>query len=187
MAQSTHTKSDVVADTHATVAVEEAHHEPSPMDVSPKMMGWTWLTFGIVALVLYKLAWKPILQGLDDREEKIRKSIEDAEKIQQSMNELDAKRQEQIAEADSKAKKIVVDARKAAVEAAGVIEAKARSQAEIMSENAAREIKSAQEKAQVALREEAAELAVSLASKILHEELNAERQKALTAELIKDL
>lgn len=180
---------DAQAQTHETEAAHGAHeeHTPSPMSVSPKMVGWTWLTFAIVAFVLYKYAWKPILQGLDDREAKIRKSIEDAEEIQRTMDALEERREKAIDEADAKAKAIVDDARKAAVDAGHAIEAKARQEAEILYENTLRDIRTEKDKAAVGLRREAAELAVSLASKILTDELSAERQNELTQQLIKDL
>jgi len=61
--------------THGTAAVPPKHGEegqPNVMNVAPQMMGLTWLVFGIVAALLYKLAWKPILGALEKREATIR-------------------------------------------------------------------------------------------------------------------
>ena len=41
----------------------------------------TWISFFALLVILHKFAWKPILAGLKQREDYIRKSLEDADKI----------------------------------------------------------------------------------------------------------
>ena len=64
-------------------AAQEAVHPPGIMDVSGKMMVLTWVTFLLVTVILYKIAWKPILSALEKRENEIRKAQEDAAKIRE--------------------------------------------------------------------------------------------------------
>lgn len=179
--------------TTATIEVQphghaaEAHAASINLNPSPTMVVLTWVTFGIMALVLYKVAWKPILAGLDKREESIRKSIEEAEQVRRQLDEIEAKRSSIIHEADQQAKEIVNASRKAAHEAARIIEGKAKEESQILLENATREIGAAQEKAQAALRKESAELAVSLAGKLIGENLDNERNRTLTDRLIHEL
>ena len=45
------------------------------------MIVLTWATFFTLFFVLYKFAWKPILTALDNREESIRRSVEEVQKI----------------------------------------------------------------------------------------------------------
>ena len=109
-------------DTHATVEVDAhagAHHEEKGvLDISNSMMLWTWVTFILMTLVLYKFAWKPILVALDKREENIRKSVEDAERARDELARITEREEQIISAADDKAKEIVTSARKAATEAA---------------------------------------------------------------------
>ena len=49
---------------------------------------WTVIAFLVVLFILKKFAWKPILQGLDDREANIAGSIATAEKVKQEMATL---------------------------------------------------------------------------------------------------
>ena len=152
--------------------------------INKQMVLWTWVTFGLLLVILYKLAWKPILANLDKREQDIRESIENAEKIRTEMEQLEEKREKLIKEADDKAKEIVATARKAAVEASKVIEHKSKEEAKILLENASREINAAKEKAEAMLRHDSAELAIGLAGKLIAENLDNEKNRALTQQLI---
>jgi F-type H+-transporting ATPase subunit b len=148
---------------------------------------WTWVTFILVCIVLYKVAWKPILAGLDERENSIRKSLDDAEKIRDEMAKMEETQKGMLQEAEAQAKQILAVARKGASEAARVIEEKAREESQILVENATREIQAAQEKAQAALKKESAEIAVELAGRIVGEKLNAEKDRQLVDRLIGEL
>ena len=152
--------------------------------INEQMLLWTWVTFGLLLLVLYKFAWNPILSALDRREKDIRESVENAEKIRTELEQIEGKREKLIKEADDKAKEIVTTARKAAVEASKVIENKAKEEAKILLENANREITAAREKAEAVLRHDSAELAIALASKLIGENLDSEKNRVLTEQLI---
>jgi len=172
------------------VVVDEggSHHEAaSPMDVSGEMFLWTLFTFSLVAVLLSKIAWKPILAGLDNREETIRKSMDDAEKIRMEMAALDGNRRKVIADADDKAKEIVGRSRQAGMEAERVIKDKARQEAGILIENASREINAARDKAAAELRKQSVETALALAGKLIGENLDEEKQRRLTDRLISQL
>src|SRR3989338_6981850 len=101
----------------------------------------TWVTFFLLLAVLYKFAWKPILNALDKREEFIRRSIEEADRIKDELAKIYQTRQLIVQEAEREGKDLVAASRKAAVEAAKVIEGRARDEAQILLENAKREIK----------------------------------------------
>ena len=66
------------------------------MDVSVSMFLWTLVTFAVVAYVLSKFAWKPILAGLERREEDLRKSIENADRLEREIQDIDKTRQEAL-------------------------------------------------------------------------------------------
>jgi F-type H+-transporting ATPase subunit b len=158
-----------------------------PVRIDGPMMGLTWITFGLLCLVLYKAAWKPILAGLERREENIRKSLEDAEKARQELARVDEQRKQIIGEADEKAKGIVDHARQAATDAAAAITDKARDEARISLENAQREIRGEQEKAMAALRRDSADIAITLARRILGEQLDEARGRAVTDRVIQEI
>ena len=172
--------------THATVEAPDhgEHHAAGVTDINTQMIVLTWITFGLLAAVLYKVAWKPILAGLEKREADIRKALDDAKKATDELAKIEDSRARVIAEADGKAREIVEAARKGAIDAAAVIQAKSREDAQLMIATAQREIQSAQEKAMAALRKESAELAISLSRKILRDNLDEDRSRKLADELI---
>jgi F-type H+-transporting ATPase subunit b len=165
----------------------DADGEVNIAAIEGQMVIWTWVVFFVVAVVLYRVAWKPILAGLSDREEKIQRALDDARTAREQVEQIEATRETLIAEADAKAKEIVAEARQGAVAAAHVIETKAREEAQILLENAQREIRTSQEKAESALRQEMAEFAVLLSSKLVQENLDTPKNQALVSKLIEEL
>ena len=183
MANPTHT--DTVAEVPA--GAHEEHGPPKVIDLSGQLAVWTWVTFAFFCVLLYKVAWKPILAGLDVREDKIRRSVDDAERIRLELAQLDETKQGLLDEAENEAKDALAQARKAAREAARVIEGQAKEEARIQAENAERQIKAAREKAQARLQRESAELAVALAGRLIGEELDEAKSRDLTDRLIEEL
>jgi F-type H+-transporting ATPase subunit b len=157
------------------------------MEISGQMVVWTWVVFALMLLVLYKVAWKPILAALDAREKEIQDSIDHAEKVRQELAGIEDVRAKTIADADEKAKAVLDAARKGAQEQARIIEAKAREEAQIMAENAKREIDTSRAKAEDQLRIESAAWARELAGKLIEANLDDAKNRALTDRLIQEL
>ncbi len=180
------------AETVAMVGAHDApadggHEEFNPLALNWELFFWFLTVFVASAFILRRFAWRPILDGLDEREAKIRASIEEAERISQELAEIEDTRQATIGEADQKAKQILEEARRGAQEASRTIQHKAREESQIMLENARREIDSAQAKAASSLRETSVDVAVDLAKKILDDQLDEEKGRVLVDRLIKDL
>ncbi len=174
--------------THASATVPAHGSEPKdPLAVDGKMVGFTWLVFAVLLVILYKFAFKPILSGLDAREGRIRNAMDEADDARKQLEQIESTRDSLIAEADDKAKDIVADSRKAADEAARVIKAKAHEDAQIMLENAEREIQEAENRARSELRKQSAEMAITLAGKIVGENLDNDRNRLLTDKLISEI
>lgn len=163
------------------------HGEVNIVEIQSQMVIWTWVVFFVVAVVLYRIAWKPILAGLSDREEKIQRALDDARTAREQMEQIEATRDQLITEADAKAKEIVAEARQGAIEAANAIEGKAREEAQILLENAQREVRIAREQAEASLRQEMADFAVTLTSKLVQENLDTPKNQALVSKLVQEL
>lgn len=187
MADTAHS-TDTQYDFSATAQVpHESHGDVDPMEISGQMVIWTWVVFAIMLFVLYKVAWKPILAKLDEREKDIQDAIDHAKQLREELAAIEEARARTIAEADEKAKAILDAARKGAREQARAIEAKAREEAQIMLDNARREIDSSRAKAEDFLRTESAAWARELAGRLLETNLDDEKSRALTDKLIKEL
>lgn len=173
--------------------IEAAPHTSSSesssniMSISNSMLVLTWIAFTLTMIVLYKFAWKPIFAILDKREAEIRKAVENAAKLKEDLAKINDERARVIAEADVKAGEIIDRARKAAVETANVIEKKARNEIVILQENAEREIKATHEKALASLKRDIAEMAVTMAERVMKENTDKKCQNELVEKLIREI
>ncbi len=185
-AAATEAKATVDAHSHAA---SEGHAEAksllgSKAHVTNPAEGTIFVTtlvcFAILLVILKKFAWGPILAGLDAREEKIRKSLDDAEAAAKALEDAAAKAQVTIAEAIAKAREIEAAARSAAQRDGDAI--LARSKAEAAQQLAAAEsaIANARAEAVRSLRAESAELAIQLAGKIIR--IDESKARAFTSE-----
>ena len=54
----------------------------------PGLFIWTIVTFLVLLALLAKFAWGPLLQALEARQERIRKSLDDADRAKQELERL---------------------------------------------------------------------------------------------------
>ena len=72
------------------------------------------ISFGIVCIVLYVFAYKPILRMLEARRQQIAGGLANAEKIAAELARIDAERLTRLATADAEARRLIDEARTAA-------------------------------------------------------------------------
>lgn len=142
----------------------------------------TLLIFGTVVLVLGKKAWPPLLKALDEREQVIRGSLEQAREERKKAEALLVKYQEQINEARKQATEIVEEGRRDAEVVRRRLQDEARQEAAEMVERAKREIQIATDGAIKSLFDQTAELAVEVAGGIIHKELSAADHQDLVSQ-----
>jgi len=146
-----------------------------------------WATFFCVLFILQKFAWKPILAALKQREDYIRKSLEDADKIKAQLAEIEVAKQKIFDEAKEKANTIIEQSRKVGNELASQIEQQAKKNAEEIVTSAHQEIEGERERVRNALKKESVQTAVALAEKILKENLDTEKNRNLINQAMKDV
>lgn len=178
---------DVSSTNGSAAVVEVSSHASSVMDVSDEMVVLTWITFVLAALILYRLAWKPILAALDKRETEIRESLEEAEQRHQESEKAAQETKTMLARAQDDARQVVEQARKAAQDLAATLREKADKEARETVKSAAQEIDFARTKAVAALRKESAALAIDLAGKVVSKEMTAAEKSALMDRLLKEM
>ena len=175
-----------MADVTNLTATAEAHAShgladlapTSAIDVSGKMVMLTWLAFLIAAILLHRLAWKPILRALDKRERDIRTALEEAEQAHQQAANSATESRKIVAEAMDRARAMSEETRLAAERSATRIEKDAQEKSRRLIEAANLEIQAAQRRAIEDLRREAAMLAIQLSEQMLTEQLTPEQRSA---------
>src|SRR5437773_9679405 len=85
---------------------------------------WTLLAFLIVLYLLKKLAWKPILKSLNDREQSIQNALDEAKKAREEISSLKADNEKILAEAKTERDNILKEARE--IKEKMILEAKDR-------------------------------------------------------------
>lgn len=154
------------------------------LTLNPGVVIWTWISFFILLVLLWKFAWKRILALLDEREGRISKALEDAECARKSCEEAVLKQKEIIAHAETEAGQIIIDARKTARMTAQEIQERATRDYDNLIIRARQEIENEKRLAVTEIRKEAADLAVDIAAKLLDGELDAEKHRKLARSMI---
>jgi len=157
------------------------------LELDPGMMAWTWITFIIVLGILSKLALKPMLNAISNRENQIRGDIEEAKKQREEAESLFQKHQELIDGAESEAQKIIKENQELAEKTKQSMIEDARTEADKIIVNAKKEIEQQKESALATLRTEVAELAVGAAEKIILQKLDRKEHENVINEYIKTM
>lgn len=156
-------------------------------DVQPGLVFWTLVTFIIVLFVLRRVAWGPLLEGVNEREKQIQSSIEAAKKERAEAEKLLAEQKTAIAQARAEAaeqlRKTTSDMEKLREE----LMAKSRKESEDLKADARKTIDAERTKAIADLKNEAVNLAIKIAEKLLSEKLDDNKHRALAEQFVADL
>ncbi len=147
------------------------------LQLDPGMMIWTWITFFTVLILLYKVALKPILSAISDREDSIRTDIEDARRQRDEAEALLEKHRKMVAEADMEAQKMIREAQSLAEKTRAEIVDKAREEATALVEKARVEIEKQKDDALKSLKAEVVDLALGAAEKVLVQVIDKDMNK----------
>ena len=156
-------------------------------EINPGLIIWTIITFVILAGLLGKYAWRPMLQALQDRENSIRDALAQAERARAEATEMIKQNEQNTARAEQEYQRMMRDARAMAERMKQEIVSKAQQQARHELDKANEELKHNLDAARVQLRNEVADLAVKAAEKILDETLDAAKQKKIVDTFIAQL
>jgi len=157
------------------------------LDLDPGMIIWTWITFLIVLAILSKVALKPILSAIENREQSIRNDLEEAQKQRDEAQELFEKHKQKMEQAEAEAQKLFKESQALAEKARREILSKAQEESAKLVDKAKDEIERQKESALASLRAEVADLAIGAAEKILSSTLDENKQKAVVDEYIKSM
>lgn len=162
-----------------------ASEEVPGLDVFKVM--WAMINFFILLAILYKFAYGPILQMLDDRKNTIESSLHHAEEIRVEIERMKLETQQNLMDSRKEAQDIVARAQKIGEETKAEVLAKAKEEAAIERARAVAEIESAKEKAVGELRETAATLAIMAAEKVLGREISVQDHQKMVKDFVNEV
>ena len=144
-------------------------------------------SFLLLIFLVKKYAWGNISSILDERAEKISSDIDGAEEARKKAEELASKREAELAGSRTEAKTIIENAKGTAEKSKADILAEAKLEAGRLKEKANQEIAQNKAEALQSVKGEVADLTVSLAGKIILQNLDSHAHKELIDQYIDQL
>jgi len=145
---------------------------------------WTLIIFLGMLIILSRFAWKPLIQGLNNREENIAQKIEDADRAHEKAQDNLRQYEEQLASVADKAKSVLDEAKQDAVALKDNILAEAQEEAQRIRDRALADIEAAKNAAVRELAEKSVDSAVLLAGNIVGRSLDKQDHDKLIEDSI---
>ncbi len=158
------------------------------LSVSYGTVFWATVAFLVVAFLLKKMAWGPILKSLEERSQGIENALNEAERARQEMSKLQAGNEQLLREARDERDRILVEAKALKDSIVSEARAKATEESTRIITAARQEIDNQKKAAITELKNQVATLSVDIAEKLTREKLSdSEKQKALNESLIAEI
>ena len=155
------------------------------VQLDPGLFVWTIITFMVLFFVLAKFAWKPLMKMLQEREEMIRDSLNDAEKAKAELEHLNEESEAIMTKARAEAQTILANGKAAAEKVKEDTIAKAKEQAIKIIKKTEKQIQIEKDKAIADIKQEVVNLSLSVAKKLINKNLNDADNKSLIEETLK--
>jgi len=140
------------------------------------------IVFLLLLLILTKFAWGPILKGLQDRENKIKADLEQAEAAAKKATATLEQYHQELAQAKDQAKQIIEQGRLDAQKIASQLQEQAQAEMQQSRQRAQDEIETAKQQALNELYTQAATMATTIAGRILQRQVNDQDHTRLIEE-----
>lgn len=159
----------------------------SPFDVNFGLFFWTALVFLVTLWILARFAYPAILGAVEEREKRIAEQLGEADRLNAEAKTLLAEQQKQLAESRAAAQAMLAEARSVSEKERAAMLQQAQQEQEALMERARREIANEKEKALLALRQEAVDLSLAAASRLIGQRLDAAADRKLVEEYLASL
>jgi F-type H+-transporting ATPase subunit b len=149
---------------------------------------WQLIVFVLLFLLLSKLAWKPIISSLKEREVSIQSALDTAEKARLEMSQLKSENEKLLKEAREERDRILKEAREVSNRMKDEAQQDAKKSADRIIEDARAAINIEKQAALKEVRVQVALFSLEVAEKLMKKNLSDDKsQKELVDSYIKDL
>jgi F-type H+-transporting ATPase subunit b len=155
--------------------------------VVPGLMIWTLVAFAITFFVLRKYAFGPIQKAIDDRREKIRTSIQEADRARDEARALLEEHRALIGKAKGEAEEILAEARRIADSQRERVKEETEADRQRRLEETKRQIEAETQRALEQIRAEVASLTLIATTKVTGKVLDRDDHKRLIEDAIGEL
>ncbi len=166
---------------------EAGGHVASPFDINGGVIIWTVVIFLILLAGLWRLGYPELLRMVEERERRIKKQLEDAERANAEAQRLLDEHKKQIAAAHNQAQEILAKAKSVSEKERATLLAKAREEYDALLNRARKDIDAEKDKAIQALRREAVDLSIAAASRVIEANLDTDANRKLVTEFLESI
>jgi F-type H+-transporting ATPase subunit b len=145
------------------------------------------VNFGILLLILWKFAYKPLVKKLHERTDTIDKSLKDAQRIEEELKATEIKRDEAMTRARRDSQELLDKAKAEGEQIKQEMTAKAKTEVEKIVGDAHADIAQAKEKMIAEAKEEIGNLVISSTEQILGDKIDAAKDKELIDKALKSI
>ena len=172
----------------AIVLAQEEGGGGNPLiDVVPGLMIWTIVTFGIVVFVLRRLAFGRIQRLIDERRERIREALDEADKAREEARQLRELTRQEREEARSERDRTLDETRRQAEEQFRRARQEAESDLQRRLEENQRAIEAENRRLREDIRRDVVELTLLTSEKVTRKVLDEDDQRRLIDETIREM
>ncbi len=148
---------------------------------------WTIVNFTLLAFLLAKFAWKPIITAIEAREKKIADDIISAQNAKDEAKQIEENLKRELENSSKAAALRIEEATKAAQKEREQILQDAQNQAQNIVARAKEEINLETQKAIAEVKKELVDTALLAAKKLVAKESNTQTNKAMVEELLNEI
>jgi len=149
---------------------------------------WQTILFGLLLFLLWKFAWKPILNAVNDREDGIKDALAAAENAKKEMQNVTADSEKLLKEARGEREALLKEAREIKDKLIADSKEQAKLEGDKMIKQAQAAIESEKKAAVADLKNQVAELSIDIAEKVIKEQLsNKDKQLKLVDDMLGDI
>jgi F-type H+-transporting ATPase subunit b len=169
------------------LAQEAAEEEPSPIFPATNELIWGTIAFLILLFLMYRTVFPSITKAFADRRANIEGKLEQAEKDREEAEQLLEQYRRRLRDAEDETQRILEEARANAERVRRDLLGKAEADADRQLDRARQAIRAERDQAIRQLRNEVGTLAVELATRVVGDSLDRDRQLRLIDQYIDDL
>jgi F-type H+-transporting ATPase subunit b len=157
------------------------------VQVDPGLFIWTILTFLVLAGLLARFAWKPMLHALEQRQQMVAKSVDDARQAKQELERVNQETAQMLSAARVEAEAIVSRTRADAERLRAELREKAMADAAKVRRDAEQQIQLETKRGIEQIRREAIDLSLAVATKLLQRNISSADNERLIADAIRQI
>ena len=151
------------------------------------LMFWTIVNFLLLAFLLAKFAWKPLMNALDAREKQIAEDVAGAHKAREDAETIKKQVEKTLADTAMESSNRIKEASQAGERQRQAIIAQAKDEAQNLINQAKAEIEAETQKAIEAVKKEVVDTTMLAARKVIGKEADKAANEKLIEDLLKDI